>query len=181
MDAAGVAPHAVVHASSSGGTHAGMLVGRHLAGGGPGIVAVDVGGLHGGDEARHIALLADEAAALIGLDAPVDGGDVAVDHAQAGPGYGSITDAAVEAIDLLARTEGIVTDPVYSGKGLAAVVAMARSGVPGPLAYWHTGGWHAVFEPRYGEALVSGPSSRGSASPRTPSPLRSRPRSRRPR
>jgi 1-aminocyclopropane-1-carboxylate deaminase/D-cysteine desulfhydrase-like pyridoxal-dependent ACC family enzyme len=160
MAAAGLAGTAadsgatVVHASSSGGTHAGMLVGRVLAGGGPDVVAVDVGGLHGGDEARHIAHLARDAASLVGLDAPIDATAVTVDHAQMGPAYGSVTEAAVEAIDLLARTEGIVADPVYSGKGLAAVVAMARSGVSGPLVFWHTGGWHAVFEPRYGDAVL---------------------------
>lgn len=47
-------------------------------------------------------------------------------------------------------------DPVYSGKGLAALVAHARTGRygTGPVVFWHTGGWQAVFDPYHGDALI---------------------------
>jgi 1-aminocyclopropane-1-carboxylate deaminase/D-cysteine desulfhydrase len=69
---------------------------------------------------------------------------------QVGAGYGRPTDAAREAIDLLARTEGVLCDPVYSGKGLAALVADARADrLSGPVVFWHTGGYHVLFDPRH--------------------------------
>jgi 1-aminocyclopropane-1-carboxylate deaminase/D-cysteine desulfhydrase-like pyridoxal-dependent ACC family enzyme len=62
----------------------------------------------------------------------------------------------VAAIRLLARTEAIVCDPVYSGKALAGLVAMAQEGMlaGGPVVFWHTGGWHALFDPHYGAAFA---------------------------
>jgi 1-aminocyclopropane-1-carboxylate deaminase/D-cysteine desulfhydrase-like pyridoxal-dependent ACC family enzyme len=65
--------------------------------------------------------------------------------------------AANEAIRLLAATEAIVCDPIYSGKALAAVVAAARTGDlgGGPTVFWHTGGYHALFAPRFGDAVLA--------------------------
>jgi 1-aminocyclopropane-1-carboxylate deaminase/D-cysteine desulfhydrase len=144
----------LVHASTSGGTHAGLVVGRALAGRGPAPIAIDAGRVLA-DPAADLARLANGAAGLIGLEQRFGPQhiDVRLDHA--GPAYGSVTPEGVAAIRLLARTEGIVCDPVYSGKGLAGLVAMARDGALGRerVVFWHTGGWHAVFDPHYGDAL----------------------------
>ena len=148
----------VVHASTSGGTHAGLVVGRLLAGEGPRILGVDAGRVLR-DPASDLARLATEAAALVGLGVGVDPGTIELDIDHGGPAYGAVTPEAVEAIRLLARTEGIVCDPVYSGKGLAALVTWARAGRFGdrPVVFWHTGGWHALFEPHYGTAVRPAP------------------------
>ncbi len=68
-----------------------------------------------------------------------------------GDGYAIPTPEGIEAIRLLARTEGIVCDPIYSGKALAALVAADHDG---PVVFWHTGGYHALFAPRFGDAVA---------------------------
>ncbi len=151
----GIGPSLVVHTSTSGGTSAGLLVGRLLAGGGPPLRAVDAG-LVFADPTAGIARLATDALALLGDDRTITADDVDLDLSQLGSGYGKPTEACVEAIRLLARTEGIVCDPVYSGKGLAGLVAEARSGAldrSRPVVFWHTGGWHALFDPHYGDSV----------------------------
>ena len=144
----------LLHTTTSGGTPAGLVVGRALWGQGPRPIGVDAGRVLT-DPARDLAQLATEAAAVIGLDRHFSAEQIAVELGYAGPGYGSVTEEGLSAIRLLATTEGIVADPVYSGKGLAAVVDLARSGrhEGRPIVFWHTGGWHANFDPHYGDAL----------------------------
>ncbi|MEM9133458.1 MAG: pyridoxal-phosphate dependent enzyme [Actinomycetota bacterium] len=152
LDDAGVAPAAIVHASTSGGTHAGLLLGRSIAGIAPDqlpIVAVDVGAILG-DPGVELLALAREAGAIVGHDLTLTADEVRVVTDQLGDGYGRHTAAARSAINLLARTEAVVCDPVYSGKGLAGLVAFIEQGVAGPVVFWHTGGYHALFDPRHG-------------------------------
>ena len=68
---------------------------------------------------------------------------------QLGPGYGRPTVAADEAARLLARTEGILVDPIYTAKALACLVALARAGgLNGQrVVFWHAGGTPGLFEP----------------------------------
>ena len=94
---------------------------------------------------------ADEAAALIDLDLPRPGADIRTGHL--GPGYGVPDTRSAAAIDLLARTEAVITDPVYSGKGAAGMLALAASS-DGPLLWWHTGGYHALFDPDHARMLA---------------------------
>lgn len=141
------------HASSSGGTHAGLLLGRAMSGGGPDLRAVGVAPNIVPDVPGYIAGLAGGAADALGVEA--DLGDVDVDLGFLGDGYAIPTPDGIEAIRLLARTEAIVCDPIYSGKALAALVAAARGGeLDGPAVFWHTGGHHALFAPRFGDAVV---------------------------
>ena len=149
----GSAPEAIYHASSSGGTHAGLLAGRALAGDtdGPRIRGIDVAGM-APDMGGLIRWLAEEAAALLGAQADVEAD---LDTGHLGPGYAETTPQSLEAIALLARLEGVVTDPVYSGKALAALVDDARRGrISGPVVYWHTGGVPAIFARPYAGALA---------------------------
>jgi len=144
----------LLHTTTSGGTHAGLVVGRALRGHGPRPLGVDAGRVLAQPQA-DLARLTNEAASLLGLGDIVTPEDITVDLDHAGEAYGAVTDEAVAAIGLLARTEGIVADPVYSGKGLAALVEWARAGRFGtePVIFWHTGGWHANFDPHYGDRL----------------------------
>jgi D-cysteine desulfhydrase family pyridoxal phosphate-dependent enzyme len=160
LDELDVAADTVVHASSSGGTHAGLVTGRRLTGRGPRVRAIGVADDIYPDMPARYAELATGAAGLLGADGS-DGaiapGDLWLDMGFLGAGYAVPTPAAVEAIRLLARTEGIVCDPVYSGKALAAVVAAARAGelTGGATVFWHTGGYHALFAPRFGDAVLA--------------------------
>jgi 1-aminocyclopropane-1-carboxylate deaminase/D-cysteine desulfhydrase len=140
---------AIVHASSSCGTAAGLLLGRALHGGPP-VVSVDVGRLFEPVEERILGL-AEGAAALLGHDRLVGPGDLGVTYDFVGEGYASPTPECLEAIRLLARTEGIVCDPVYSGKALAALAAVPGSG---PVVFWHTGGAQSVFTAAAARALL---------------------------
>jgi D-cysteine desulfhydrase family pyridoxal phosphate-dependent enzyme len=150
---AGVAAEAAYHASSSGGTHAGLILGRLLAGGGPEIRAIGVGEIYNDMAAAYLAI-ARGAASLLGASVALAPDDVRLDMAHMGPAYGVPTPAALEAIDLMARLEGIVCDPVYSGKGLGALVTDARAGrIRGPVVFWHTGGAQSVFDPQVAAPL----------------------------
>ncbi|MEO1060060.1 MAG: pyridoxal-phosphate dependent enzyme [Actinomycetota bacterium] len=152
---AGVAPSTIVHTSTSGGTHAGLLVGRALAGRTVRIVGVDVGGLHR-EPAAAIGALAAESAALIGLDLHISPDEIEITTDQIGDGYARPTPAGAAAIDSLARSEAVVTDPVYSGKGLAGLVDLVeRRELDGPIVFWHTGGYHALFDPVHGDEQLS--------------------------
>lgn len=149
LDVAGVTAAEVWHASTSGGTQAGLTLGRWLAGRGPAVRGVSAGVVWR-DPTGALARHATEAAALLGEMVEIAPHDIALDLEWVGAGYGEPTPAALEAIDLLARTEGILCDPVYSGKGLAALVGAARAGrLPGPVVFWHTGGVPVMFDSRY--------------------------------
>jgi L-cysteate sulfo-lyase len=71
------------------------------------------------------------------------------DESQLGEGYGRPTAAAAAAAELLARTEGILTDPIYTAKALAGLVATVRAGDwdGGRIVFWHAGGLPGIFEP----------------------------------
>ncbi len=151
LEALGLAPEAVVHASTSGGTHAGLLVGRALSERDLRLIAVDVG-LISRRPAFTLARMANRAAEELGFDAGISEAEIEVLEDQLGDGYAIPTPAGDAAIALLARTEAILTDPVYSGKGLAGLLALVERGeLSGPIVFWHTGGYHALFDPDFAE------------------------------
>ena len=91
--------------------------------------------------------LADKAAAKIG-SGKIPVGKVIVDDGYVGAGYGVPADSTLEAIMLVAKTEGILLDPVYSGKGFAGLIGLTRSGffkVGDNVVFLHTGGAAALF------------------------------------
>ena len=154
--AAGISPTAVVHTTSSGGTHSGLLVGRALSASMAGIpvIGVDVGRMYP-DMAQVYVDLALEAAVIIGLDLPLATSDVQLID-QTGEAYAVPTPEGDEAVRLLAQTEGILVDPVYSGKGLAGLISLVRNGqLDGPVVFWHTGGYHALFDSQHGSPLIT--------------------------
>jgi D-cysteine desulfhydrase len=92
--------------------------------------------------------LARGGASLLGWDGQVNGHVLKCDDSQVGPGYGIVTPAAREAIDLFGRTQGIVLDPVYTGKAAAGMLDWVRQGRVGPdarVVFVHTGGHPALL------------------------------------
>jgi D-cysteine desulfhydrase family pyridoxal phosphate-dependent enzyme len=147
-------PHWMVVADGSGGTHAGLLAGlgdaTHTR-----VLGVDVGTRP--DLEVVIPELALDAAVL--LDAGPPNRTVLVDHDHVGAGYGELSEECLAAIRLVARTEGLLLDPVYSGKAMAALLAAIRDGRIGAgesVVFWATGGAPALFARRY-EAAITGP------------------------
>jgi 1-aminocyclopropane-1-carboxylate deaminase/D-cysteine desulfhydrase-like pyridoxal-dependent ACC family enzyme len=144
--ALGVEPAVVVIATSSGGTHAGMLAGRALLGG-PAVLAIAVAKTRA-DLAAHALDLAARTLVEGGMDGSVEAGDVHVDDSFQGPAYAVPTVEADEAVRFAAR-RGWVLDRVYTAKAFAGLLAYARQGrlPPGDVVFWHTGGQPALFAP----------------------------------
>jgi D-cysteine desulfhydrase len=146
----------VVVADGSGGTHAGLAAGL----GDHGLVlGIDVGARADLDvavpeKARAVSVLA-------GLDEPpgaeaFGSEDGPVDHRWVGPGYGIPTDAVRDALRLAARLEGLILDPVYTGKAMAGLLDACRSGrLPAdrPVVFVHTGGLPALLAAPYASWL----------------------------
>jgi 1-aminocyclopropane-1-carboxylate deaminase/D-cysteine desulfhydrase-like pyridoxal-dependent ACC family enzyme len=81
-------------------------------------------------------------------------GDVLVNADFAEPGYGVLTDREREAIRLFARSEGLLLDPVYTGRAAAGMIDLIRKGYFTPdetVLFWHTGGTPALFAEKYQE------------------------------
>jgi len=151
LEHVGAQPAAIVHTSSSGGTHAGLLAGEVLARAegrpAPHVVAIAVAKDLVLDE-RYVSELADRALRHLGAAGTVRPADVEVDGRWIGPGYEVPTEAGDDAIRWAARSGGWVLDRTYTGKGLAGLLGHAREGRWGPedvVVFWHTGGAPALF------------------------------------
>jgi D-cysteine desulfhydrase len=142
-------PDVIMHATSSGGTQAGLTAGCRLLGWPTRVIGVSADESAAATEARVRALIAG-IADLADLDpvALAGGTPVTVDDGFVGGGYGVATDQSREAIELLARTEAILLDPTYTSKAMAALVAYVRQQrFPRhhTVLFWHTGGQAALF------------------------------------
>ena len=140
----------IVFASSSGGTQAGMVVGAKVTGFAGKLhgVSIDKDGRHGAPYEHELTVIADECAKYIGVDAPFTVKDFSVDYGYLGGGYGIVSDLEREAIRLLGSREGIVLDPVYTGRSMGALIDLIRKKTFGPdetVLFWHTGGAPALF------------------------------------
>ena len=135
----------VVHATGSTGTQAGLVAGLKAAGSPAKVLGVSV---RQPEQAQVDAVhaLAEPVAASIGT--AVARGDVVVDDRWVGEGYGLPTQSMVDAVRLLGSTEGILLDPVYSGKafaGLLGRIAEGRFAETDNVVFLHTGGAVGLF------------------------------------
>ncbi|GMA28394.1 1-aminocyclopropane-1-carboxylate deaminase [Arenivirga flava] len=150
MAAEGASFSTIVHASSAGSTHAGLVLGRAIKGADTRILGVVVAENVYDDVPGRYLQLAREAAALVAPTIEIGADALEITEQYLGEGYGKPADGVYEAIDLMARLEGIVVDPVYTGKAAAALIDQARrQTLRGPVVFWHTGGYHAMFDPAY--------------------------------
>ena len=147
----------IVFASSSGGTQTGLAVGARAVGFGGQIVGIRIDKGEPSDDPypHQLAHLANATAALVGLGAEFTPADFIVNQDYLGGGYGVVGELEREAIYLAGRLEGLVLDPVYTGRAMGGLMDMIRRGVIGPdetVLFWHTGGMPALFA--YIHALV---------------------------
>lgn len=146
----------IVHASSSGGTHAGLVLGNALHGFESEIRGIVVAEAVYPDVAGAYLSFAHGGARLINAEVELTRDHINITEAYVGEGYGLPAAGIYEAIDLLATKEGLMVDPVYSGKAVAAIIDLAaRNELKGPVVFWHTGGYHALFDPRYAKRIWS--------------------------
>ena len=142
------APDAIVHASSSGGTQAGLVAGCALYG-----IPTRVLGVSADDPATEIATNVGGIVTGVGelLSAPPDfaaATDVVVDDGFVGEGYGIPTDGSRDAQRLMARSEALFVDHTYTAKAVAALIAYVRAGRfrdGDTVLLWHTGGQVGLF------------------------------------
>lgn len=147
LDEAGLVDTALIHASSSGGTQAGLIAGAALRGRGPSVHGINVYRADNDEMAAGIHALACKTAALIDATAPTRD-VVSLDGAWLGERYGLPTDAMRKAVELVARSEGVLLDPVYTGKGMAGFIAQLLEGRytgQDAATFLHTGGMPGLF------------------------------------
>ena len=144
----------IVHATGSGGTQAGLVVGLKASGSDIPLLGIGVSSPHE-EQIDKVWRVAEPTAEYIGKPGLVARDDIIVNCEYVGPGYGVPTEEMNDAIMLLARTEGLLFDPVYSGKGLAGMIDLVRkghfSGVDN-IIFVHTGGSVGLFA--YGGQLA---------------------------
>lgn len=137
----------IVHATGSAGTQAGLLVGLHAMHANIPLLGIGVNVDRATQESR-VYDLAVETADYIGAPGVVERDDVIANCEYVGEGYGVPTAAMNDAVLKLARLEGILADPVYSGKGLAGMFDLLGSGyfaAADNIVFVHTGGSAALF------------------------------------
>jgi len=159
-ESAGLKLRAVVCASSSCGTQAGLVLAKALYN-----LPFEVIGISVGEPTEvlvpRVADFASQAAALLEVD-PTPRFDITVLDDYTGPGYGKVDPPTVEAIRAVAGLEGILLDPVYTGKAMAGLLDLARQGrwrTGEAVAFLHTGGIPALFA--YWETLGARSGSTG--------------------
>ena len=147
----------VVCASGSGGTHAGLVAGFYGSNSGIPVVGVNVSRKKGPQE-ELIHGLASRTAAHVGIPGALPRETVLCFDEYVGPGYSLPTPSMVEAVQMLARTEAILLDPVYTGKAMAGLIDLVRKGFfkkGEHVLFVHTGGAPALYA--YEEVVLGSP------------------------
>ena len=145
--ALGIKIRQVIHATGSTGTQAGLVVGLQGLASGIELLGISVRAAKDA-QIKNVANLAKATWALLKLPGEFPEDAVKVNADFVGPGYGLPTDQMLEAVRLLAQTEGVLLDPVYSGKGFAGLIAQIKLGaysMNDNLVFVHTGGSPALF------------------------------------
>ena len=141
----------MVFGTSSGGTHAGIVLGQRVFGYKGKALGISI------DESQewlkqHVSALASDASEKFGRRIQFAPGDVLANDEYCRAGYGVLTDAEREAVRLFARCEGLLLDPVYTGRAAAGLIDLIRKGYfkkDETVLFWHTGGQPALFAEKY--------------------------------
>ncbi len=149
-------PDWIVFASSSGATQAGLILGSKRSGFAGKILGISV------DEPADVLQtavknIAQQSSQLLGDPITVTKDEILVNADFIGAGYAIMGKAEKEAIQLFARNEGLLLDPVYTGRAAAGMISLIRSGffkADEKVLFWHTGGTPALFAHKYSQELV---------------------------
>lgn len=148
-------PDWIIIASASAGTQAGLVLGARRAGWHGKILGISIH--HGAAELQaHVASLASEASERFGEKIYVAPAEILVNDNYLGEGYGMLGAAEIEAIRLFAEYEGLLLDPVYTGRAAAGLIDLIRRGFfkeEETILFWHTGGIPALFAQPYAARL----------------------------
>ncbi len=141
--------------TSSGGTHAGLTLGQRFFGYQGKVLGISI------DESEEwlksrVSALASATSERLGQRIDFTPDDVLANDQYCRAGYGVLTDAEREAVQLFARCEGLLLDPVYTGRAAAGLIDLVRKGFfkkDETVLFWHTGGQPALFAERYADIL----------------------------
>ncbi|MFT3893353.1 MAG: D-cysteine desulfhydrase family protein [Anaerolineales bacterium] len=145
----------IVFGTSSGGTHAGLVLGQRVFGFKGKVLGISI------DESEewlkeHVSKLASDASAKIAERTQFTPDDVLANANYCQAGYGVLTDAEREAVRLFAKYEGLLVDPVYTGRAAAGMIDLIRNGFfkkDETVLFWHTGGQPALFADKYANKI----------------------------
>ena len=145
----------IVFGTSSGGTHAGLVLGQRVFGYKGKVLGISI------DESEewlktHISALASDASERIGTRINFTLDAVLATDQYCKAGYGVLTDAEREAVRLFASKEGLLLDPVYTGRAAAGLINLIRKGSfkkDETVLFWHTGGQPALFADQYSNLI----------------------------
>ncbi len=145
----------IVFGTSSGGTHAGLVLGQCVFGYHGKVLGISI------DESEdwlktHVSALASEASQRLGESLVFSPDQILANAGYCGAGYGVLTGAEAEAVRLFARTEGLLLDPVYTGRAAAGLIDLIRKGFfkkDETVLFWHTGGQPALFAENYANLI----------------------------
>jgi L-cysteate sulfo-lyase len=148
----------IVHATGSTGTQAGLVTGLTAIHSGIDLMGISVRAPKEAQE-ENVYRLARETADLIGSSAALNRSDVVANSDYVGEGYGMPTDGMIEAVEMTARHESILLDPVYSGKAMAGLIDLVRQGFyrrDENIVFIHTGGAQALsgYRSLFGQRVV---------------------------
>ncbi|MCP5048757.1 MAG: D-cysteine desulfhydrase family protein, partial [bacterium] len=140
----------IVFASSSGGTHAGLMLGARIFDLNSRIIGIGIDKDEAGDGPydRLVMNLANETAKRLEVNTTFSREDVIIKNDYLGEGYGVVGELERRAIRLVAETQGVLLDPVYTGRAMGGLLDMIEGGefsVADRVLFWHTGGSPALF------------------------------------
>lgn len=146
----------IVFGTSSGGTHAGLVLGQRVFGFKGRVLGISI------DESEewlkgHVSKLASEAGEKMGERIEFTPAEVLANADYCKAGYGVLTDAEREAVRLFAKYEGLLLDPVYTGRAAAGMIDLIRRGFfkkDETVLFWHTGGGPALFAEKYSNSIL---------------------------
>ncbi len=145
----------MVFGTSSGGTHAGLVLGQRVFGFKGKVLGISI------DESEewlttHVSALATSASERLGERIEFTPADVLANADYCGAGYGVLTEAEREAVRLFAQLEGLLLDPVYTGRAAAGLIDLIRRGYfkkDEAVLFWNTGGQPALFAEKYANKI----------------------------
>jgi D-cysteine desulfhydrase family pyridoxal phosphate-dependent enzyme len=146
----------IVFGTSSGGTHAGLVLGQRLFGFKGKVLGISIDETED-DLKTHVSALASQASEKLGEGIHFTRDDVLANDQYCQAGYGVFGEGEREAINLFARHEGLLLDPVYTGRAAAGMIDLIRKGFfkkDETILFWHTGGQPALFADKYSGSLL---------------------------
>jgi len=140
--------NSLIHATGSGGTQAGLIMGAKAFNTGIKIIGAAVGWTRKNDQIEKVRKIVTDAKEKYDLDFQLTDEDVTVYDEYVGGGYGFMSEKKLEAVQILAETEGIMLDPVYTATAMACLIDLVRKGKftkKDKILFLHTGGAVALF------------------------------------